>query len=53
MDFIGLGGPRLSDGYPDYPDFGSEFPLLRNSNDLLGQNQVDDESNDEAGGPIR
>lgn len=43
---------RLSDGYPDYPDYGSEFPLLRSSADRMPQN-VDEESNDDTGGPIR
>lgn len=47
------GGTRLSsDGYPEFPDFSSEFPLLRNSSDRIPQ-PVDDESNDDGGGPIR
>lgn len=52
--YVYSGGARLSEGYPDYPEFGSEFPLLRNSNDRIPQGQpADDESNDDTQGPIR
>jgi len=45
---------RLSDGYPDYHEYASEYPLLRTSDDGIPQGHVaDDESNEETGGPIR
>ncbi|CAG7819521.1 unnamed protein product [Allacma fusca] len=53
QDMYILGISRLSDGYPEYPDFGSEFPLLRSSTDRIAQGQQDEESNDETGGPLR
>jgi hypothetical protein len=43
-----------SDAYADFADYGNDFSLLINSADRIPQGQAaDDESNDDAGGPIR